>query len=958
MPSRSDQRRMPDATRPPDSLRDMLACGQAALKERRFEDAHAAFASALEQDPRQRSALIGIAWALRGLGDHGGALEHFRKALSLAPEDPKLLRNVVREARGLGRLEEALRLADEALRLHPADSWFAVERARALEALDNELGRVAWREAAALAPDDVDSVLALARAAERDHDPFTSAGTLRRAVRTRPGERRLLLALALSEIELGRGRAALEALDALRSAPNSDRMGHAAQRRATELRIRAHLLLGQPKEAIEALDSGMDAARDPEAGSDAARGWESTWRGEIAAASWDLPVAEEHLERALAIEPTLARARRLAQLRLAGLDPLGAREAWHVGTGLAQALQGGRAPDVPWRVTAGLIGDLINEYLLEPDLTAEARTALLRDDVEAARSLVRRAPDSQAAATGLLVILRRIGALSGVADPVANGEDRRLVPRRLNQAWLGSAMPDDVQRLVSRWKSQHEGWTHVLIDDREALDLVQQRQRPEETAAFRVAPNATWRADLLRLILLDECGGFWVDADDLPLASLNVLAAGASFVSTQEPFGALGNHLLGAIPGHPVVRSALEEVIVNICAGAKESPWLAAGPGPLTRALARGLAGVQSSSSSKLAQGAGSGDGIRVLDLHERQQIVSGFRRLAYKSTAVWWRNHDRSNPRPALGSAHGRPRDLLCSVTAGLGDALREIATCLLYAHEHGRRLVVHTERIRLPLPFVDCFDLAPMGDESTSILIDVARWRVPVDATVFPPEAADIVSEAAGSDESPQLATRVSEAIRKARDRGRPLTFEFSRDHTEDVLVHDREASRWSRPRIDGRAIDALRHLALKPWLVQEVEQRVSRLPSEYVGIHIRNTDIRSNHVPFLLGIREELADRDVLVCSDDAGTIEDARLLLPQSRVLQVSFPHQTQGASLHADRHRDPRRSAVDLFADLFALSRATQLRICPTRRNDSSLFAHLAQQLHDSPELQERLLRRS
>ena len=614
------------------SALELLRGARTHLRMGRVDEAIAGFRALLQRIPGDARALTGLGLAHRAAGNHVEALESFRHALRSKPRDPNALRHVLRQELLLGMHEDALRTAERGRVVAPDDPTFVMARARALESTLPAAAGAAWDEAVSVAPTDPGVVLGAARWRTQHHDPAAATVVLRHALAAGSPDERLHLRLARSELELGRGREALEVLGSIDAGSLSLARGSARQ--AAELRVRAHLLLADESSASAILAAfvGGDSAT-----SATDRAWASTWSAEVAAAGWRLESAQELMQHALELEPTLARAKRLAQFRLAALDPFGAQDAWRVGSTLAQE----RAPrdaDVPWRVSSGLIGDLINELLLDPEATAEARAALIANDVGAARSLVRRAPNSHAAATALLVVLRRTGHFDVLAATErASVGTHAAVPDRLHQAWLGSAVPEDVQRLVSRWEGLHPTWEHRLIDDRSALDLIHRRARPGEREAFAAAPSPTWRADLLRLILLDEFGGFWVDADDLPLGALDDLRSPAGFVAVQEPFGALGNHLIGAGPDHPAVTGALEEVVQNLRAGARESPWLASGPGPLTRAFARHLA------DERLGVPRRDGDGVRpsvrVLDMHERDRLVSASRRMSYKATDRWWRN-------------------------------------------------------------------------------------------------------------------------------------------------------------------------------------------------------------------------------------------------------------------------------------------------------------------------------
>jgi Flp pilus assembly protein TadD len=64
--------------------------GVGHYKEGHWKTSAKHFREAIAVGPKLAAAHYNLALALDRLGDHGGATEHFREALNLAPDDPKI----------------------------------------------------------------------------------------------------------------------------------------------------------------------------------------------------------------------------------------------------------------------------------------------------------------------------------------------------------------------------------------------------------------------------------------------------------------------------------------------------------------------------------------------------------------------------------------------------------------------------------------------------------------------------------------------------------------------------------------------------------------------------------------------------------------------------------------------------------------------------------------------------
>ncbi|MBC4015472.1 hypothetical protein [Siccirubricoccus deserti] len=300
--------------------------------------------------------------------------------------------------------------------------------------------------------------------------------------------------------------------------------------------------------------------------------------GLVAADHWDLAAAEAHLARASALAPDDPWPRaRLAMVRLARFDLAGTRAelAAQVRLDAAAARLQGRVA----RVLQTFHGQLLDDLALEPELLA--RLAALAAQPAAARiapllGLVREMPDHFGSAYALMIALHQSGGFTPAGGPAAAPP----IPPWLAQYRDGAVLPDDVAALMASWAERCPGFTITRFDDAAALGWLRATQPVPVVVAWRRLRDATQRSDLLRLAVLATEGGWWADADDRLFGSLAPLAPpGTTLVLYQEDLGSIGNNLIGAAPGHPVVALALRLAVEGVNRGDADSVWLRTGPG-------------------------------------------------------------------------------------------------------------------------------------------------------------------------------------------------------------------------------------------------------------------------------------------------------------------------------------------------------------------------------------------
>lgn len=517
-------------------------------------------------------------------------------------------------------------------------------------------------------PDDAESWLQKGLL-HLDFSDFTAAWeALERARRLAPGDARIPFHLGLIALSFGRPRTAIALFQAARAL--DPHHGECAVNLANAL-----LVLGR-SQAAAAITEPM--------GDDLPGWWASTRDRAREAAAAARARAQElvalrtsrgaPLERPLALE--------LARLFLALDRPAATRE-------ICQRLRHEDVSDLDallLEVRAVVQGHGLAEGLAaleaagdrfgEAPAFALAMASLAFDAGDLDRALVHaeatRAADPRAYAT-MLLAGRRWGELFGFArDWMASTDDTsafavllraaaglgrmRLfhddatgsappgpIPAVIVQFWDSDAVPEDVGLAIASWRDRNPGFEHRLFSEARARAFIVQAHGEAAAQAFDRCHHAAMKADFFRVAYLAVEGGVYVDADDACARPMGELLAAignarfaASLSSDVAPY--VHNWFLAAAPAHPVLRSALVEMIAGIdrahAEGVTADIWHSTGPGLITRAVARWLAGSPGASGEAV-----------FLTSRQYRGFAVGMEALAYKKTTAgnWRRKEEKT---------------------------------------------------------------------------------------------------------------------------------------------------------------------------------------------------------------------------------------------------------------------------------------------------------------------------
>lgn len=169
-----------------------------------------------------------------------------------------------------------------------------------------------------------------------------------------------------------------------------------------------------------------------------------------------------------------------------------------------------------------------------------------------------------------------------------------LIPKIIHQIWIGpNAIPDKVKWMMDSWQKVNPTWEYRLWTnhDLDNLDMLNKD-------AFESATNWGMKSDILRCEILNQFGGVYVDVDFeclKPLDDLHYLYDFYCGIIPEIDNSIVANGVIGSRPGHPIIRSCLENwrCISSFATNIPEEIMALTGPYFLTNQLVKYLLGAK-----------------------------------------------------------------------------------------------------------------------------------------------------------------------------------------------------------------------------------------------------------------------------------------------------------------------------------------------------------------------------
>jgi len=159
-----------------------------------------------------------------------------------------------------------------------------------------------------------------------------------------------------------------------------------------------------------------------------------------------------------------------------------------------------------------------------------------------------------------------------------------MIPQIIHQIWVGGPMPMHLLEKREVWRQTHPEWEHKLWTEREIDEIGLQNRALYDQTEKLVPRDAVeqFRSDIVRYEVLALYGGFYADADTLPLRSIDEALEGRTVFAAAEDRNWIGNTYLGSVPGHPLFQTLIARLPGNVQRHRGKRPNWLSGPRFLT----------------------------------------------------------------------------------------------------------------------------------------------------------------------------------------------------------------------------------------------------------------------------------------------------------------------------------------------------------------------------------------
>ncbi len=290
------------------------------------------------------------------------------------------------------------------------------------------------------------------------------------------------------------------------------------------------------------------------------------------------------------------------------------------------------------KVLIPLIGHtakVLNEILINPRLKVKAAESFLYEGSERLEHLAKHNaehPEYFGFSLYLSNELRSQGILEKLKDTLREQKIKPSIPKTIIQYWDSGTPPSSVEKIIKSWQELNPDYEYRLFSRKSAYYFLKFQLGRESAQAFLNCEHPAMQADFFRLAYLSKLGGFYADADDKCIKSLNTLVeSGAELVLKLGDFGCISNNFLGAAPNNKIITDAYQKGVQNMMTYFNEGPWFRLGPGHVTKNVTYNLANyIKETDFRKWPK-------IYTLDQIETRQFISQHLSLPYKSSDKSW---------------------------------------------------------------------------------------------------------------------------------------------------------------------------------------------------------------------------------------------------------------------------------------------------------------------------------
>ncbi len=243
------------------------------------------------------------------------------------------------------------------------------------------------------------------------------------------------------------------------------------------------------------------------------------------------------------------------------------------------------------KINIPLIGHasrVINEFNINPRLKSEVQKCFDLKGKDRLTFLAKIQLDNPSYFGSALYLINelRLQRLLSHKGATIKKNTKNEIPKIIVQYWNELEPPSVIQTIMQSWSSKNPSYTHKIFSRQTAKNFIKYHYGYPAAQAFLSCVHPALQADFFRLAYLSKMGGFYADADDRAVKSLEHLrTSNARLVLKLGDFGCISNNFLGAVPGNEILNYTFQKGIENVNLYFNEGPWFKLGPGHLTTCM-------------------------------------------------------------------------------------------------------------------------------------------------------------------------------------------------------------------------------------------------------------------------------------------------------------------------------------------------------------------------------------
>lgn len=280
----------------------------------------------------------------------------------------------------------------------------------------------------------------------------------------------------------------------------------------------------------------------------------------------------------------------------------------------------------------------------------------------------------------------------------------------------------------------------------------------------------------------------------------------------------------------------------------------------------------------------------------------------------------------------------VLCRPQSGLNDFLCEIERCCRYAQAHGRHVVVDSN-YPYAKTFHDAFSNYFVSTQHNLILDarDYLNWLNTL--AVYPAALTGKVNSY-----QPVTLKVVGKRpdgrnfITVERESRQALSFDFAASYPQPLLVHQQSTG-------GELSLYALQRMRLHDALVDKLMARLRRIGSPFVGVHVRNTDYKTDYQGIIRDLKAQSIPK-IFLATDELSVRVAFQRVFGDRLVAFSALPDKAHPIHLLPSLTVSQRRELNgDAILDALTLAFADRVVVAKTLTGNYSGFSLLAKNLN-------------